>query len=158
MSSAPHLKAHADYSVTEAFEVETEDREDHTFSGIMFTIECRADFPVEFVEVFKNEFAAAVHETRIDIGFRLLVEYNFECSPADGTCPGIDHILDVAYSYAGYPLFRDVKTLVSFVDEAVAATNNHLGTAVRKKGNLHWAVRGEQRNIDSCVITPHEYL
>jgi len=32
-------------------EVDTADHEDHTFSGVMFTIEAKSDLPVDFIQV-----------------------------------------------------------------------------------------------------------
>ena len=37
--------------VHEQFEVDTADHEDHTFCGVMFTIECHTELPAEYLEV-----------------------------------------------------------------------------------------------------------
>lgn len=43
------------YSLTPLFtvkvEVDTEDYEDHTFSGVTFTVEAKTDLPVDFIQV-----------------------------------------------------------------------------------------------------------
>eukprot|EP00617_Octactis_speculum_P003935 CAMPEP_0185781428 /NCGR_PEP_ID=MMETSP1174-20130828/102392_1 /TAXON_ID=35687 /ORGANISM="Dictyocha speculum, Strain CCMP1381" /LENGTH=433 /DNA_ID=CAMNT_0028471407 /DNA_START=52 /DNA_END=1350 /DNA_ORIENTATION=- len=41
----------ADYVVSEHVEVDTQDHEDHTFSGVMFTIEAKTSLPVDFIQV-----------------------------------------------------------------------------------------------------------
>jgi hypothetical protein len=41
----------ANYTVSEQYEVDTADHEDHTFCGVMFTLTCKQELPVEFVEV-----------------------------------------------------------------------------------------------------------
>ena len=43
--------ATASYTVSEFYEVLTEDYEDHTFCGIMFTVDCKSALPVDFVEI-----------------------------------------------------------------------------------------------------------
>ena len=32
-------------------EVDTPDNEDHTFNGVMFTVECKTDLPVDFIQI-----------------------------------------------------------------------------------------------------------
>jgi hypothetical protein len=41
----------ANYTVSEQYEVDTADHEDHTFCGVMFTLTCKQTLPVEFVEI-----------------------------------------------------------------------------------------------------------
>ena len=41
----------ATYTVSESYEVDTPDHEDHSFCGIMFKLECKDDLPVDFIEV-----------------------------------------------------------------------------------------------------------
>eukprot|EP01062_Namystynia_karyoxenos_P083497 TRINITY_DN9607_c0_g1_i1.p1 TRINITY_DN9607_c0_g1~~TRINITY_DN9607_c0_g1_i1.p1 ORF type:complete len:463 (+),score=115.60 TRINITY_DN9607_c0_g1_i1:100-1488(+) len=45
------LQKAADYTVNEAFTVDTRDHEDHTFSGVMFTVRAQTVLPVQFVEL-----------------------------------------------------------------------------------------------------------
>ena len=41
----------ANYEVHESFMVETKDREDHTFSGIMFAVKCKQELPVDVLKI-----------------------------------------------------------------------------------------------------------
>ena len=41
----------SDYVINEYVEVDTEDHEDHTFCGVMFTIEAKSDLPVDFIQI-----------------------------------------------------------------------------------------------------------
>eukprot|EP00615_Pteridomonas_danica_P006560 CAMPEP_0114345364 /NCGR_PEP_ID=MMETSP0101-20121206/12161_1 /TAXON_ID=38822 ORGANISM="Pteridomonas danica, Strain PT" /NCGR_SAMPLE_ID=MMETSP0101 /ASSEMBLY_ACC=CAM_ASM_000211 /LENGTH=409 /DNA_ID=CAMNT_0001481269 /DNA_START=6 /DNA_END=1236 /DNA_ORIENTATION=+ len=41
----------SDYVINENVEVDTQDHEDHTFSGVMFTIKVKDDLPVDFIQV-----------------------------------------------------------------------------------------------------------
>ena len=41
----------ASYSVAHRYDAETHDHEDHTFSGVMFTLLCKDELPLEFIEV-----------------------------------------------------------------------------------------------------------
>jgi len=41
----------ADYDVHEQCQMDTQDHEDHTFCGVMFSILVKADLPVDFVEI-----------------------------------------------------------------------------------------------------------
>ena len=41
----------ASYSVAQHYDAETHDHEDHTFSGVMFTLLCKDELPLEFIEV-----------------------------------------------------------------------------------------------------------
>ena len=50
-SQIAKLETVAQHLVEGSFEASTDDNQDHTFSGIMFPVECRQNLPVEFVEV-----------------------------------------------------------------------------------------------------------
>lgn len=41
----------ASYTISELYEVDTGDYEDHTFCGVMFTIKCKSDLPVELIQI-----------------------------------------------------------------------------------------------------------
>lgn len=42
----------ANYTISDSYEVDTKDHEDHTFSGVMFTVMCRDELPVDFIELY----------------------------------------------------------------------------------------------------------
>jgi hypothetical protein len=46
-----NLQKTADYAISESYEVDTEDNEDHTFCGVMFTIRCKTELPVELIQI-----------------------------------------------------------------------------------------------------------
>jgi hypothetical protein len=45
------MKSQATHIVNESFKVETEDNEDHTFSGVMFTVKCMDALPLKYIVV-----------------------------------------------------------------------------------------------------------
>ena len=45
------LQTSADYTVSECFEVDTSDNEDHSFCGIMFDVEAKEGVPLEYLEI-----------------------------------------------------------------------------------------------------------
>uniref|UniRef100_A0A7S2RS17 Uncharacterized protein n=1 Tax=Rhizochromulina marina TaxID=1034831 RepID=A0A7S2RS17_9STRA len=50
----------ANYTVSDSFLVDTADNEDHTFSGVMFTIECRKELPLDLVEIYSISVRGAL--------------------------------------------------------------------------------------------------
>ena len=52
MCAAIFRPTQANYTVSENYEVDTEDHEDHTFCGVMFSLECKRELPVDFIEVY----------------------------------------------------------------------------------------------------------
>lgn len=46
-----NLQKTANYTISELYEVDTEDYEDHTFCGVMFTIQCKTDLPVDLIQI-----------------------------------------------------------------------------------------------------------
>ena len=45
------LSSEADYVVSGSYSVDTKDCEDHTFSGIMFDVQCKNSLPIKYIDI-----------------------------------------------------------------------------------------------------------